>query len=78
MNVFIAGGSGTIGLPLARALRAGGHRVSVLTRSGGARDELRRLGVSNATWQLPTSMVYAADPNSALPGVPGHSTSSNS
>ena len=33
MNVFIAGGSGAIGVPLVRALVAAGHQVTALTRS---------------------------------------------
>ncbi len=48
MNVFIAGGSGTIGIPLVRALVASGHRVTALTRSAGKRDLLRSLGASVA------------------------------
>jgi 2-alkyl-3-oxoalkanoate reductase len=44
MNVFVAGGSGTIGVPLVRALVAAGHQVSALTRSAGKQAELRALG----------------------------------
>lgn len=44
MNVFVAGGSGAIGIPLVRALVAAGHQVTALTRSTGKRDELRALG----------------------------------
>ena len=44
MNVFVAGGSGTIGVPLVRALVAAGHQVSALTRSAGKQPELRALG----------------------------------
>ena len=33
MNIFVAGGSGTIGVPLVRALVADGHRVTATTRS---------------------------------------------
>ena len=33
MNIFVAGGSGTIGVPLVRALVASGHRVTATTRS---------------------------------------------
>ena len=33
MNIFVAGGSGTIGVPLVRALVANGHRVTATTRS---------------------------------------------
>ena len=46
MNVFIAGGSGTIGIPLVRALVAGGHQVTAMTRSPGKERELRALGAS--------------------------------
>lgn len=48
MNVFVAGGSGTIGRPLVRALVAAGHEVIALTRSAAKKDELRRLGASVA------------------------------
>jgi nucleoside-diphosphate-sugar epimerase len=46
MNIFVAGGSGTIGIPLVRALVAAGHRVTALTRSVSKQDELRLLGAS--------------------------------
>jgi len=46
VNVFVAGGSGAIGIPLVRALVAGGHQVSALTRTGHKRDELRALGAA--------------------------------
>jgi 2-alkyl-3-oxoalkanoate reductase len=48
MNVFVAGGSGAIGLPLVRALVAGGHSVTALTRSSGRVAGLRQLGASVA------------------------------
>ncbi|HKV98901.1 MAG TPA: NAD-dependent epimerase/dehydratase family protein [Vicinamibacterales bacterium] len=48
MRVFVAGGSGTIGLPLVRALVAAGHHVTALTRSPGKQGELRGLGASVA------------------------------
>jgi 2-alkyl-3-oxoalkanoate reductase len=48
MNVFLAGGSGTIGIPLIRALVAAGHQVTASTRSNDKRDELRALGASVA------------------------------
>lgn len=48
MNVFVAGGSGTIGRPLVGALRNAGHQVTALTRSGRLKDELRGSGVSVA------------------------------
>jgi nucleoside-diphosphate-sugar epimerase len=48
MNVFVAGGSGTIGVPLVRALVASGHQVTALTRSAGKQEELRALGAAVA------------------------------
>ena len=48
MNVFVAGGSGTIGIPLVRALVAEGHHVTALTRSTSRQGELRALGASVA------------------------------
>jgi nucleoside-diphosphate-sugar epimerase len=48
MNVFIAGGSGTIGIPLVRALVAAGHPVTAMTRSPNKEGELRALGASVA------------------------------
>jgi nucleoside-diphosphate-sugar epimerase len=48
MNIFIAGGSGTIGIPLVRTLVAGGHQVTALTRSAGKQGELRALGATPA------------------------------
>src|SRR5689334_13055957 len=48
MNVFVAGGSGTIGIPLVSALVAAGHQVTALTRSAGRRDELGALGAAVA------------------------------
>ena len=46
MNVFVAGASGTIGVPLVRALVAAGHHVTALTRSPGKREALQTLGAS--------------------------------
>ena len=48
MNVFVAGGSGTIGIPLVRALHAAGHQVTALTRSAHKEDELRAAGAAVA------------------------------
>jgi len=48
MKVFVAGGSGTIGVPLVRALVAAGHEVTALTRSMSKRDELVAEGASVA------------------------------
>ena len=48
MNVFVAGGSGTIGVPLVRALVGKGHQVTALTRAMGKREALRALGATPA------------------------------
>jgi nucleoside-diphosphate-sugar epimerase len=44
MKIFVAGGSGTIGIPLVRTLVAAGHQVTALTRSSQKQRELRALG----------------------------------
>jgi nucleoside-diphosphate-sugar epimerase len=44
MRIFVAGASGTIGIPLVRALVGAGHQVTALTRSPGRQSELRALG----------------------------------
>ena len=44
MRVFVAGGSGTIGVPLVRALVASGHEVVAMTRSPEKQALLRALG----------------------------------
>jgi 2-alkyl-3-oxoalkanoate reductase len=46
MRVFVAGGSGTIGVPLVRSLVAAGHEVTATTRSPDKRDMLRALGAT--------------------------------
>jgi 2-alkyl-3-oxoalkanoate reductase len=46
MNVFIAGGSGAIGVPLVRKLVAAGHQVTALTRSASKADMVRALGAT--------------------------------
>src|SRR5581483_1395480 len=48
MKVFVAGGTGTVGVPLVRALVAAGHDVTALTRSSGKVPELRALGAEAA------------------------------
>jgi nucleoside-diphosphate-sugar epimerase len=48
MNVFIAGGSGAIGVPLIRSLVAAGHQVTALTRSASKTGMLRALGATPA------------------------------
>lgn len=48
MRVFIAGATGTIGLPLVRALVAGKHQVTGLTRSPEKRQVLEHVGAEVA------------------------------
>jgi nucleoside-diphosphate-sugar epimerase len=48
MRVFVAGGSGTIGVPLVRALVAAGHEVTALTRSPEKQQTLSALGAVSA------------------------------
>jgi nucleoside-diphosphate-sugar epimerase len=48
MNVFVAGGSGTIGIPLVRSLVAAGHHVTAMTRTSGNEERLRAIGASIA------------------------------
>jgi nucleoside-diphosphate-sugar epimerase len=48
MNVFVAGGSGAIGMPLVRALVSAGHQVTAMTRSNDKAHQLRALGASVA------------------------------
>ena len=48
MSVFVAGGSGTIGVPLVRALVAAGHKVTAMTRSTNKEGALLALGASVA------------------------------
>ena len=46
MNVFVAGGSGAIGVPLVRALVAAGHQLTASTRSSANASMLRGLGAT--------------------------------
>jgi nucleoside-diphosphate-sugar epimerase len=48
MKVFVAGGSGAIGVPVVRQLVAAGHQVTALTRTGANADKLRALGATPA------------------------------
>ena len=48
MNVFVAGGTGVIGVPLVRALIARGHEVTALTRSSAKIEMIRALGAKAA------------------------------
>lgn len=46
MRIFVAGASGTIGIPLVRALIAARHQVTAMTRSPQKQDALRELGAT--------------------------------
>jgi 2-alkyl-3-oxoalkanoate reductase len=46
MKIFVAGGSGTIGAPLVRALVESGHTVFATTRTPGKQGMLRALGAT--------------------------------
>ena len=48
MRVFVAGGSGAIGVPLIRALTAAGHQVTALTRHANNAAQLTALGATPA------------------------------
>ncbi len=48
MNVFLAGASGAIGVPLVRQLVAGGHQVTALTRFAANAPKLQSLGATPA------------------------------
>ena len=48
MKVFVAGASGTIGIPLVKALVAAGHEVTALTRTPEKATDLRELGATPA------------------------------
>ena len=48
MRIFVAGGSGAIGIPLVRALVKSGHQVTALTRSQEKQQMLINLGATPA------------------------------
>ena len=48
MRIFGAGGPGTMGIPLVRALAGAGHQVTALTRTPAKQASLRTLGASAA------------------------------
>jgi nucleoside-diphosphate-sugar epimerase len=69
MRVFVAGGSGTIGVPLVRALVARGHHVVATTRSPEKEDVLRQLG---ATPVVVDALDGAALERAVLAAAPTH------
>jgi nucleoside-diphosphate-sugar epimerase len=71
MKVFVAGGSGAIGIPLVRALIVSGHQVTALTRSPGKQSEIRGLGATPAVadaldCEALKSVVEAARPTHVI------------
>lgn len=52
MHVFLTGGSGYIGLPTIRALRAAGHQVSALARSERSAGRVREAGAAPVAGDL--------------------------
>jgi nucleoside-diphosphate-sugar epimerase len=67
MKIFVAGGTGTIGIPLVRALVAAGHEVTALTRSSGKQAELRALGAIPAVADALKAEALAAAVAAARP-----------
>jgi nucleoside-diphosphate-sugar epimerase len=69
MRVFVAGGSGTIGVPLVRALVAGGHHVVATTRSAEKAPMLHGLG---ATPVVVDALDAAALERTVIASAPTH------
>ena len=66
MKVLLAGATGTLGIPLVRALVAGGHEVIGLNRTLGKGEKLRALGAEPSpacSAPAPTSSSSADDPD---------------
>jgi nucleoside-diphosphate-sugar epimerase len=53
MRTFVAGGSGTIGVPLVRSLVQAGHQLTATTRSAGKQGMLRALGATPVVVSMP-------------------------
>jgi uncharacterized protein YbjT (DUF2867 family) len=62
MKVLLAGATGTLGVPLVRALLAAGHEVIGISRTPGKRDKLRTLGAEPL-------VADVMDPNALLGAV---------
>jgi nucleoside-diphosphate-sugar epimerase len=67
MRVFIAGGSGTIGVPLVRALVRAGHQVTATTRSPEKQLLLRGLGATPIVVDALDADALAAAVRAAAP-----------
>ena len=69
MNVFVAGGTGAIGVPLVRALVAGNHRVFATTR---ARDKISMIRSLGATPVVVDALDAAALEKAVREAAPTH------
>jgi nucleoside-diphosphate-sugar epimerase len=67
MRVFVAGGSGTIGVPLVKALVRAGHQVTATTRSPEKQPMLRALGATPAVVDALDAEALAAVVRAAAP-----------
>jgi nucleoside-diphosphate-sugar epimerase len=68
MHVFVTGGSGYIGRPVIRALRAAGHEVTALSRSASAAEAVRAAGAVPVTGAL-TDLAVLQDSAAAADAV---------
>jgi nucleoside-diphosphate-sugar epimerase len=67
MRIFVAGGSGTIGVPLVKALVRAGHQVTATTRSTEKQLMLRALGASPVVVDALDADALAAAVRTAAP-----------
>jgi nucleoside-diphosphate-sugar epimerase len=72
MKIFIAGATGTLGLPLVRALVAKNHQVTGLTRSAEKRHMLEELGATAAVADALDAVALEGAVRSALPDCVFH------
>src|SRR3954468_22494406 len=67
MRIFLTGGTGYIGLALARRLAAAGHEVRALVRPTSQVEPLKQLGVATFTGDVPAR----ASRGEGMPGAGG-------
>jgi nucleoside-diphosphate-sugar epimerase len=67
MRIFVAGGSGTIGVPLVKALVRAGHQVTATTRSSDKQLMLRAFGASPVVVDALDADALAAAVRTAAP-----------
>jgi len=72
MKVFVAGASGTIGVPLVRALVKAGHDVTAMTRTPSKQESLRVLGATPVVADALDPDAVARAVNAAAPDVVIH------